>query len=125
MEQTVLTLAEAKIIAEVCDGDGHSILAPDAFKGVNEGFLQSVTQMHESHESDPKWQITNAGEPVDRVAGIYTLDILRAACRVLGLPNDAGVYYGRGRQARAYTDALLKAIAKGADSGSEAHPSPA
>lgn len=107
-----LTAAEAKIIATVAGNDGHSIKRVLAFNGVNAAFLAAVTYTHKSSRTDPKHAITDTqtGLPVDTLTGIYTLDILRAACNVLKLPHDADQYFGRGRMAFAYTAAIWKFV---------------
>ena len=106
-----VTVAEGKIIAEVSDGDGHSIIPATEYikAGVNEAFVRSLETTYESSTSDPKWAITTSKGPVAKLKGVYTLDILRAAVNHLKLANDAGAYFGRGRQARAYTAALMSA----------------
>lgn len=107
--QATITLSAADVskIVAVCGHDGHSIIRPEALAGVNPAFVARVTQTYESDLSDPKRTITTPqGEIATELTGVYTLDALRLACSLLQLPSDAGRYYGRGRQAEAYTVAL-------------------
>lgn len=103
-----LTKEDVKKIIEMCGYDGHSILKIEALAGVNPEFVDMVTRNYESNFDDPKSTIFTDAGPVKDMRGIYTLDALDTACRVLNLENDAGTYYGRGRMAASYTDALKK-----------------
>lgn len=101
-----LTRQDVEKILEVCAHDGHSIVSPVEFGGINPEFIKRMTFIHKSSKGDPKWMISTSAGPVKELTGIYTLSALQAACNILGLSTEAGRFYGRGRQATAYTEAL-------------------
>lgn len=102
----ILIKSDVKKILAECAHDGHSILPPNTFEGVNPEFVKAVTFVHKSSKTDPKWAITTKDGPVASMKGIYTLSALQLACGLLQLESGARHFYGRGRQATAYTNAL-------------------
>ena len=102
-----LTRAEGRRIAEVCDGDGHSIVSAAAFAEVNPAFVAQLVRRHHSDGSDPKSTIFKDGQALLYVDGVYTLDILWGAVRPLGLRSPAEMLMGRGFQARSLCKTLL------------------
>lgn len=104
-----LNRTEVQKIIELCGNDGHSIIRAEAFAGVNDEFMKSVTLTHHSNPISPKSTIfTNDGEIADSMTGVWTLTALERACAILKL--DVKRYHGRGFQARACTAALANYV---------------
>lgn len=104
-----LTLNELQTIIDMCGNNGHSILKTDALATVNNVFVSAVTRTYHSDGSH-KGSITDSatGRVVDDMTGVYTLDVLRMACRVIPLDTTASERFsGRGFTARALTGQLL------------------
>lgn len=89
----------------VCDGDGHSIVLPEAFPSlVGSGIIERLTMTFES-DGTLKGSITKDGRPVDKVEGIYTLHVQESIRDWLGLPSSG--MNGRGFRARAATSTII------------------
>lgn len=110
-----LTLTDARLIAQIIRGDGHTIFKPTAFtlRGVNAAFIDAYTNTYHS-DGTLKGSITDAatGAPLDSLRGVYGLPLLWAVARRINADTSAAAsMMGRGFQARALTTAILDATA--------------
>jgi len=96
-------------------GDGHSIVAPDSVPfselGLSDDDKFRLTQTFESDMSHPKAMIFRKGKVVPKLTGVYLLKLWYAVARANGVDASNNMS-GRGFQARAVCDALLRTEVK-------------
>jgi hypothetical protein len=94
--------------------DGHSIIRPSFFKGLNPDFVASLTNTYKSDTSSPKSTIFTDAGPVNQLQGVYALDFLYRVAEILGVRSSSGAdaYFGRGRQAGALQQAIMDKIGR-------------
>lgn len=85
-------------IADICDG--HSIFTQETFlnAGLHPDIVDEFADCHLSDFRNPKETIfsTRTGEAVEKMAGIYGLEIIEFIARVFGISSDKN---GRGFRA--------------------------
>ena len=105
--------------ADVCDG--HTIFKPEAF--TQAGLPLEVVELHtRNYNSDGshKGTIFVEGEPVEKLLGVYGLDLLKFVASALRIDYPSAL--GRGSQARKIQMALRQHFAGKPD---PARPTPA
>ena len=106
-----LQLPEHKeAIQEIVDkigDDGHGLFKPSLFEKVPEEWLKDSVRAFES-DGTGKGSIFRDGKVLNKVTGIYSLDILGRVVNDLHLKAESMM--GRGFQARAYTKAIREAL---------------
>jgi len=109
MEKFTWSLLEPSVIrkvVEVVQGDGWTIFKPDVFieVGVPESLIKQYTRTHHSDKSSPKSTVFANGKAVNKLVGVYGLNVMDGIVRDLGLKP--GSFMGRGFQARANYNAI-------------------
>jgi len=97
-----------KAIAMVNEGDGHSIFDPQAYAdaGMPEELLAHFCEVHKSDGTHKGSIFDSNGRVLRSLDGVYGLRVSSALVSSLDL--EAGNYMGRGFQARANHEAILK-----------------
>lgn len=119
-QRVPFTIEEAARIASFIGGDGHSILSMsfvETMGGVDPKKIEPFVEVHKSDTSDHKSTIYPSGGcgmpgslSLKECRGVYTLTLLRAACNDVGGTPEA--YFGRGRQAQAAVEEILRIATK-------------
>jgi len=90
-------------LLETIGGDGHTIWKTSILKSFPEAIQKRFIRTIES-DGSYKGSIWNDGKMVEKIEGIYGLNLLGAICQDLGLDYEGKI--GRGFQAQAYTDSI-------------------
>jgi len=94
--------------------DGHTIWNPDGVPfsdlGLDERDKKRLIRKFKSDTSDPKSTIWKDGQIVDELTGVHNLALMGAIAGKLNVGNAGAMFFGRGSQARALTNAILNII---------------
>ena len=99
----------SETVHRLIDGcDGWTIHCPDELRalGLPDAAVNELSQYHETNSGSPGGTIFVEGLAVERLRGIYSLDLLRWIARNVGADLSGVTAWGRGSQA----DQLKKAI---------------
>jgi hypothetical protein len=89
--------------------DGHTIWKTVPFRdlGLDADDEKRLTR---TFKSDPKSSIFKDGEAVPKVTGVYGLSVVQRVADKLGVGDAGNMFFGRGRRARALTEAILEKV---------------
>ena len=107
-ERKLLDWLQGKIPNTPDPGDGHGIMAAEAWKncGLSDAWLKKLTQTFRS-DGTLKGSISTAAGPVDKLEGVYTLHVIEGLAGIYGVGSAA---MGRGFRARQLVRGVLKKL---------------